>query len=158
MHCKQINLHINGFFHSKINFAKLSNLMPCINKLYLSEMTLVSSGWQPVVVTEPSVYPSPPSPHPPPLIPSPPSPHPLTPHPLTLIPSPPSPHPLTPLPSSPHPQARMSALAAPITYIDLGNKPWYIYRHCFNALMSSSLLVWFITCNIAHLISWITYL
>ena len=24
------------FFHSKLNFAKLSNLMPCINKLYLS--------------------------------------------------------------------------------------------------------------------------
>ena len=34
--CKQINPHINGFFHSKINFAKLSKLMPCINKLYLS--------------------------------------------------------------------------------------------------------------------------
>ena len=36
IYCKQINPHNrNGFFYSKINFEKLSNLMPCINKLYL---------------------------------------------------------------------------------------------------------------------------
>ena len=41
IYCKQINPHINWFFHSKINFAKLSNLMPCINKLYLSRLVLL---------------------------------------------------------------------------------------------------------------------
>ena len=42
MHCKQINPYIDGIFHSKINFAKLSNLMSCINKLYLYSMICVS--------------------------------------------------------------------------------------------------------------------
>ena len=33
------NPHINEFFYPKINFAKLSKLMPCINKLYLLQIS-----------------------------------------------------------------------------------------------------------------------
>ena len=54
VHILQTDKHINGFSYSKINFAKLSKLMPCINKLYLFkqypiwcsyEMTKIS-WWQ----------------------------------------------------------------------------------------------------------------
>ena len=41
----RINPRINEFFHFELNFAKLSDLMPCINKLHLfnAELGLADS-------------------------------------------------------------------------------------------------------------------